>query len=111
VEVLDPVIVDLSPIFVDRLVSPSLPATARAAFLLHRKPAYLPHDLKAYPIKRPARVSHTKVIDPADNDRTNPLKNFGKLSMPEQFQNASHPTDKLALLLSLWRAQNESLTI
>ena len=68
---------------VDRLVTPSLPATARgAAFLFYDKPAYLPHHLKADPIKRSARVADPKVVDPSHNNGTNPLQDLGKLSMP-----------------------------
>ncbi len=73
VEVLDFVFIDQPPLLVDRLVTPSLPTTARAALLLHDKPAYLPHHLKAKPIKHSARVADPKIVDPSHDDGTNPF--------------------------------------
>ena len=81
VEVLDTIIVDQSPLFVDRLVTPPLPAAAWTALRLHQKPAYFPHHLKAYPAKRLVAVPHSKIIHPTHNDRSDSLKDFLELSM------------------------------
>src|SRR5262245_12164089 len=64
-------------------------------------PGGLPHHLKAYPIKSSTRVADPKIVDPSHDDGTNPLKDFGKLSMPGKFQNPSHAPEKLALFVLL----------
>jgi uncharacterized protein (TIGR02246 family) len=50
-----------------------------AALLLHRKSAYLPHHLKAYPAKRSARIAHAEAIDPAQNHRPDLLQHISEL--------------------------------
>jgi hypothetical protein len=106
---LDDVIVHQSPFRIDRLITPSLPATATAAFLLHRKPTYLAHNLKTYPIEGSARVADSKIIDPTHNHRADLLKDLLELSMPTVFQYHSHAPDQFALLLSHRGAQDEPL--